>query len=132
MKLNSFWLEGDNFILMTRFENGYQKHFKFYFRDSSLLTINDIDNPCLNISEELLNTSINFESLTFINNISYTFIVDTKSKYDFDFILIKKNGLIIQIIPFATKLSSILDCIKSYNHNLAGILENIMRRTNWK
>jgi hypothetical protein len=123
--IDKFWLEGDNYILITRLEHGVKQHLKVYFRDSTIFIIDGIQDKCIRMSEKSYQDK-DFNDISSDVSLVYTFYDDHKAKYIFDFVVIKKHGIVIQVVPFATRLSKTLECIDSQNRSLGNVIRKSM------
>jgi hypothetical protein len=129
MKIDPFWLEGDDFILFTTLIGDRKTHTKFYFYDSTVSIFQKDENNNLYL-QTIIKRESKFKDLTITNDVAYTFMNENISRHSFDFVIISKQSKMIQVIPVGSILNESISCISSFNNNL-GLLLNEYNNVSW-
>lgn len=127
IKIEPFWLNGNDFILYVKNDNGHIYYKKRIFTEHFIYTLDNFSsNIFLNFKEQV-DTMFLFSKLTYNESFSCNIIGGKFVRESYDFILVKKNDNLLQLIPIASKISLNLENIEHQNMILSKLIYDIIK-----
>lgn len=121
VEIDPFWISDDDYILFVNVNHGQKIYKKFCFFDSTIMVLhNDKDDELM--LQSISKVEHKFNELIIPSDVEFTIRNSTISKHIFDFVIISKQGKVMQIIPHSSTLDNSLGCLAELNNDLSLLL----------